>query len=94
MVFFGFFWVGFLMPTLPETPPVEAEAVPMSEQEVPIGGAKVVPPPSEYGKWACPINECREAAAHPLDECKECGGLSVTKRRRALKERVSASVAS
>jgi hypothetical protein len=46
---------------------VEDEAAPVSEQEVPTGGAKVVPPPSEDWKWACPINECRQVASHPLD---------------------------
>ncbi len=33
-----------------------------------------------------PHRECREVATHPLDEYKEFGGLTVTKRRRALKD--------
>jgi hypothetical protein len=35
----------------------------------------------------CPISECQESAVYPLDTCKGFGDLSVTKRRKMLKER-------
>ncbi len=34
----------------------------------------------------CPVDECQDSAAHPLDECEEFRGLSVTQRRKAIKE--------
>jgi hypothetical protein len=43
-------------------------------------------PPAAGEEWACPVNECQGSAAHPLDECEEFRGLSVTQRRKALKE--------
>ncbi len=36
--------------------------------------------------WACPISECQDSAAHPLDECGEFKSLSVPQRRKAIKE--------
>ncbi len=36
--------------------------------------------------WACPVSKCQDSAAHPLDECGEFRDLSVTKRRKAIKE--------
>ncbi len=36
--------------------------------------------------WACPISECQDSAAHPLDECEEFKSLSVSQRRKAIKE--------
>ncbi len=36
--------------------------------------------------WACPISECRDSAAHPLDECGEFKSLSVPQRKKAIKE--------
>jgi hypothetical protein len=36
--------------------------------------------------WACPVSECQESAAHPLDECEEFKNLSVPQRKRAIKE--------
>jgi hypothetical protein len=50
-------------------------------------GAKVASPSVVKEKWACPISGCRESAIHPLDSCKGFGDLSVTKRRKMLKER-------
>jgi hypothetical protein len=50
-------------------------------------GAKMASPPEERERWVCPIDECRESAVHPLDGCKGFGDLSVTKRRKMLKER-------
>jgi hypothetical protein len=34
----------------------------------------------------CPANDCLESATHPLDSCKGFEGLSITKRRKMLKE--------
>jgi hypothetical protein len=36
--------------------------------------------------WACPVSKCQDSAAHPLDECGEFRELSVTQRRKAVKE--------
>ncbi len=36
--------------------------------------------------WACPMSECQDSAAHPLDECGEFKSLSVPQRRKAIKE--------
>ena len=36
--------------------------------------------------WACPISECQDSAAHPLEECGEFKSLSVPQRRKAIKE--------
>jgi hypothetical protein len=36
--------------------------------------------------WACPISKCQDSAAHPLDECGEFRDLSVSQRRKVLKE--------
>jgi hypothetical protein len=36
--------------------------------------------------WACPVSKCQDSVAHPLDECGEFRGLSVTQRRKAIKE--------
>ncbi len=35
--------------------------------------------------WTCPISECQDSAAHPLDECGEFKSLSVPQRRKAIK---------
>jgi hypothetical protein len=51
-----------------------------------LGGAEEVPPPEEGVKWVCPVNECRELATHTLDNCKGFEGLSITKRRKMLRE--------
>jgi hypothetical protein len=52
----------------------------------PSGGAEGAPPPVAGEEWACPVSECRELATHPLDDCKGFQGLSITKRRKMLKE--------
>jgi hypothetical protein len=36
--------------------------------------------------WACPISECQDSAAHPLDECGEFKSLLVPQRRKVIKE--------
>jgi hypothetical protein len=36
--------------------------------------------------WTCPVSECRDPAAHPLDECGEFKGLSIPQRKKAIKE--------
>ncbi len=38
----------------------------------------------EHG--ACPVSECQDPAAHPLDECEEFKSLSVPQRKKAIKE--------
>jgi hypothetical protein len=35
--------------------------------------------------WTCPVSKCQDSA-HPLDECGEFRDLSVTQRRKAIKE--------
>jgi hypothetical protein len=52
----------------------------------PSGGAEGAPPPGAGEEWACPVSECRESTTHPLDDCKGFQGLSITKRRKMLKE--------
>jgi hypothetical protein len=44
------------------------------------------PPPGAGEEWACPVNECQDSVAHPLDECEEFKGLLVIQRRKALNE--------
>jgi hypothetical protein len=44
------------------------------------------PHPGAGEDWTCPVGECQDSAAHPLDECEEFKGLSVTQRRKAIKE--------
>ncbi len=36
--------------------------------------------------WACPVSKCQDSAAHPLDESGEFRELSVTQRKKAIKE--------
>jgi hypothetical protein len=36
--------------------------------------------------WTCPVSKCQDSAAHPLDGCEEFRGLSVTQRRKAIKD--------
>ncbi len=36
--------------------------------------------------WTCPVSKCQDSSAHPLDECEEFWGLSVTQRRKAIME--------
>jgi hypothetical protein len=42
--------------------------------------------PGAGERWACPVGKCQDSAAHPLDECGEFRDLSVTQRRKAIKE--------
>jgi hypothetical protein len=44
------------------------------------------PRPGAGEDWTCPVSKCQDSAAHPLDECEEFRGLSVTQRRKAIKE--------
>jgi hypothetical protein len=44
------------------------------------------PHPGAGEDWMCPVSKCQDPAAHPLDECEEFRGLSVTQRRKAIKE--------
>ncbi len=52
----------------------------------PLEGAEEASPPKAGEKWACPVNDCRESATHPLDNCKGFEDLSITKRRKMLRE--------
>jgi hypothetical protein len=45
------------------------------------------PHPGAGEDWTCPVGKCQDSAAHPLDECEEFRGLSVTQRRKAIRER-------
>jgi hypothetical protein len=42
--------------------------------------------PETGERWACPVGKCEDSAAHPLDECGEFRDLSVTQRRKTIKE--------
>jgi hypothetical protein len=44
------------------------------------------PHPGAGEDWTCPVGKCQDSAAHPLDECEEFRGLSVTQRRKVIKE--------
>ncbi len=44
------------------------------------------PHPGGGEDWTCPVGKCQDSAAHPLDECGEFRGLSVTQRRKAIRE--------
>jgi hypothetical protein len=36
--------------------------------------------------WVCPVSKCQDLAAHPLDECGGFKDLSVSQRRKVIKE--------
>ncbi len=42
--------------------------------------------PGAGENWTCPVSKCQDSAAHPLDGCGEFRDLSVTQRRKAIKE--------
>ncbi len=42
--------------------------------------------PEAGERWACPVSKCQDPAAHPLDECGEFRDLSVSQRRKVIKE--------
>ncbi len=44
------------------------------------------PHPGAGEDWTCPVDKCQDSTAHPLDECEEFRGLSVTQRQKAIKE--------
>ncbi len=75
-----------------EVAPAGKERNPSGKPEVrqqgrePSGGTERAPPLGAAEEWACPVSECRESTTHPLDECKGFQGLSITKRRKVLKE--------
>jgi hypothetical protein len=69
------------------SPAVRPRAGSVQRGRRPARKAEGTPPPPAAGEeWACPVNECQDLAAHPLDECEEFRGLLVTQRRKALKE--------
>jgi hypothetical protein len=42
--------------------------------------------PEAGERWACPVSKCQDSAAHPLGECGEFRDLSVSQRRKVIKE--------
>jgi hypothetical protein len=72
----------------------EGKGCPSGEPEVELTrkgkaslkGGRRRPPLKQGRKGTCPVNECRESATHPLDNCKGFQGLSITKRRKMLRE--------
>jgi hypothetical protein len=74
-----------------ETTPEERDRSPAarprvrSAQRGSESGSKTLHPGAEED-WACPVSKCQDSAAHPLDECGEFRDLSVTQRRKAVKE--------
>ncbi len=36
--------------------------------------------------WVCPVSKCQDLAAHPLEECGEFRDLSVSQKRKVIKE--------
>ncbi len=44
------------------------------------------PHPGAGEDWTCSVGKCQDSAAHPLDECEEFRGMSVTQRWKAVKE--------
>jgi hypothetical protein len=68
------------------SPATRPRAGPVQRGRKPAGKAEGTPPPGVGEEWACPVNECQDSAAHPLDECEDFRSLSVTQRRKALKE--------
>jgi hypothetical protein len=48
--------------------------------------AKGAPHPGAVEVWVCLVGRYQDSAAHPLDECEEFRDLSVTQRRKAIKE--------
>jgi hypothetical protein len=65
------------------SPANRPRAGPAQRGRKPAEKAEGVPPPGAGEEWACPVSECQDSAAHPLDECEGFKGLSVTKRRKA-----------
>jgi hypothetical protein len=48
-------------------------------------GSKTLHPGAGENR-TCPVSKCQDSATHPLDECGEFRDLSVTQRRKAIKE--------
>ncbi len=42
--------------------------------------------PGAGERWVCPVSKCQDSAAHPLDECGGFKDLSVSQRRKVIKE--------
>jgi hypothetical protein len=65
------------------SPPARPKAGSVQRGSEP-GGETLRPGAGE--DWARPISKCQDSAAHPLDECGEFRELSVTQRRKVVKE--------
>ncbi len=57
------------------SPAVRPRAGPAQQGRKPAEKAEGTPPPGVGEEWACPVNECQDSAAHPLDECEKFKGL-------------------
>jgi hypothetical protein len=68
------------------SPAIRPRAGPVQRGRKAAGRDEGTPPPGAGEEWTYPVSECQYSAAHPLDECEGFKGLSVTKRREALKE--------
>ncbi len=92
---------AILLPPEPAGSGVGAERVEVAPEERdrspatrPRGGsaqrgrksAEGTPHPGAGEDWVCPVGRCQDSAAHHLDECGEFRSLSVTQRRKAIKE--------
>ena len=76
-----------VVPTEKERSPANrSRAGPVQRERKPAERAERAPPLERGEEWACPVSECQDSAAHPLDECEGFKDLLVTKRRKALKE--------
>jgi hypothetical protein len=42
--------------------------------------------PETGERWACPVSKCQDSVAHSLDECGEFRDLSISQRRKVIKE--------
>jgi hypothetical protein len=74
------------------------EAIPEERDRNPIARSGVGPAERGSGSdgkalrpgvgecWVCPVSKCQDSAVHPLDECEGFKDLSVSQRRKVLKE--------
>jgi hypothetical protein len=64
--------------------PIAGSGVGPAERGSGPDGKTLRPGAGEY--WMCPVSKCQDSAAHPLDECGGFKDLSVSQRRKVLKE--------
>jgi hypothetical protein len=68
------------------SPATRPRAGPVQRGRKPAEKTEGTPPPGAGEEWTCPVNECQDSEAHPFNECEEFKSLSVTQRRKAIKE--------